>query len=39
MLIAFDGELFGKFVEQITVYSRTEVGFRMKCGLMLRERM
>ena len=39
MLTAFDGELFGRFVEQITVYSRTEVGFQMKCGLTLRERM
>ena len=39
MLTAFDGELFGRFVEQIIVYSRTEVGFQMKCGLTLRERM
>ena len=39
MLTAFDGELFGRFVEQITVYSRNEIGFQMKCGLTLRERM
>lgn len=39
MLTAFDGELFGRFVEQIIVYSRNEIGFQMKCGLTLRERM
>ncbi|WP_330643980.1 zinc ribbon domain-containing protein [Blautia massiliensis (ex Durand et al. 2017)] len=39
MLTAFDGELFGRFVEQITVYSRNGIGFQMKCGLTLRERM
>jgi hypothetical protein len=39
MLTEFDGELFGRFVDRITVYSQTEVVFHLKCGLSLRERI
>lgn len=39
ILEEFDEELFGRFVAGITVFSPTELGFRMKCGICLRERM
>ncbi len=39
MLKGFDGELFTRFVERILVYSRTEIGFELKCGITLRERL
>ncbi len=39
MLTEFDDGLFEKYVERIKVYSRNEVGFELKCGLTLRERM
>jgi len=39
MLLCFDVELFSRHVSCIVVYSRQEVGFELKCGLMLRERM
>lgn len=39
MLTAFDGELFTRFAERIHVYSRTEIGFELKCGITLRERL
>lgn len=32
-------EFFQQFVENITVYSRNEIGFVLKCGLTLRERV
>lgn len=35
----YSDEDFTKMTEGITVFSPVEVGFRMKCGLMLRERM
>ncbi len=35
----FDEALFQKFVLGITVFSPTDIGFRLKCGLTLRERM
>lgn len=35
----FDGELFNRFVERIIVYSRTEIGFVLKCGITLKERL
>ncbi len=35
----FDEFLFERFVEGITVFSPAEIGFRMKCGLVLRERI
>lgn len=37
MLKEFDGELFTRFVERILVYSRTEIGFELKCGITLKE--
>lgn len=39
MLTEFSDELFTQFVDHIIVYSRTEVGFAMKCGPCFRERM
>lgn len=39
MVTAFDEEVFGRFVEKIEVYSRSEVGFVLKCGLTLKERL
>jgi DNA invertase Pin-like site-specific DNA recombinase len=39
MLTGFDGGIFEKFVERIIVYSRTELGFEMKCGITLKERL
>ena len=37
MMTEFDDEIFLSFVEQITVLSRKEVVFDLKCGLSLRE--
>ena len=39
MLKSFDGELFTRFVERIHVYSRAEIGFELKCGITLKERL
>ena len=39
MQTEFDEALFTRFVQNIIVYSRTEIGFTMKCGLTLRERI
>ena len=39
MVTVFDEEVFGRFVEKIEVYSRSEVGFVLKCGLTLKERL
>lgn len=39
MLRAFDGELFSRFVERIHVYEREKIGFEMKCGVTLKERL
>jgi hypothetical protein len=39
MLKGFDGELFTRFVERIHVYSRTDIGFELKCGITLKERL
>lgn len=39
MLTVFDGAIFQQFVEQILVYSRAEIGFKLKCGITLRERL
>ena len=39
MLTAFDEELFEKFVNRIVVFKRNEIGFELKCGLTLRERL
>jgi hypothetical protein len=39
MLTSFDSELFTRFVERIHVYSRTELGFELKCEITLKERL
>ena len=39
MLTEFDEELFERFVNRIVVFRRDEVGFELKCGLTLRERL
>lgn len=39
MLTAFDEAIFSSHTNRIIVYSRNEVGFELKCGLVLRERM
>ena len=39
MLTCFDGEVFESFVERIVVFSRSEIGFELKCGLTLKERL
>ncbi len=39
MLKGFDSAIFGRFVERIIVYSRTEIGFELKCGITLKERL
>ena len=36
---AFDSEIFEDFIEEIIVFSQEEIGFKMKCGLKLRERL
>jgi site-specific DNA recombinase len=35
----FDSEIFEDFIEEIIVFSQEETGFKMKCGLNLRERL
>jgi len=39
MLTSFDGGIFERFVERVIVYSRTEIGFELKCGITLKERV
>lgn len=39
MLTAYEDELFENYVEKIIVYSREEIGFELKCGITLRERL
>ena len=39
MLVGFDPDLFERFVDHITVCSREEIIFHLKCGLSLRERI
>lgn len=39
MQTEFDEDLFTRFVDSVIVYSRTEIGFAMKCGPTLRERI
>ena len=35
----FDSEIFEDFTREIIVFSQEEIGFKMKCGLNLRERL
>ena len=39
MLYEFDEELFEKTISRISVYSRHEIAFELKCGLILKERI
>ena len=39
MQTAFDDALFTRFVNNVIVYGRTEIGFAMKCGPVFRERI
>jgi site-specific DNA recombinase len=39
MLTAFDDEAFTQHMDRIIVFSREEIGFVLKCGITLRERM
>jgi len=39
VIAEFEDAIFERFVESIIVYSRDEIGFCMKCGITLRERM
>lgn len=39
MIDSFDETLFIRFVDSIIVYSREEIGFKLKCGLTLKERL
>lgn len=39
IFIDFDDEVFIRFVERVVVYSRTEIAFKLKCGLELKERI
>lgn len=39
MQTEFDEALFTRFVQNVIVYSRTEIRFALKCGLTLRERI
>jgi len=35
----FNDELFERFVERIIVFSQKKIGFKMKCGITLKERL
>ena len=39
MLTRLQEEVFIRFVERVVVYSRSEIGFELKCGLTLKERL
>lgn len=39
MFMEFDADLFSKLVDRICAFSRNEIGFVLKCGLTLRERI
>ncbi len=39
MLTAYEDELFENYVEKIIVFSREKVGFELKCGITLKERL
>ena len=39
MLLEFNSDVFDRFVDHITVYSREEIGFELKCGITLKERL
>ena len=35
----YDDEIFKRFVNSVVIFSRDEIGFRLNCGITLRERM
>lgn len=39
MIDSFDDQLYNEYVERIVVFSKTEIGFILKCGITLRERI
>jgi hypothetical protein len=39
MLLEFNSDVFDRFVDQIIVFSRDEIGFELKCGITLKERL
>lgn len=39
MITNFDADIFEEYVDHIRVFSRNEIGFVMKCGLVLKERV
>ncbi len=39
MLNAYDDELFKRFITSVAIFSREDIGFRLNCGITLRERM
>jgi len=39
MLLEFNSDVFDRFVDQIIVFSRKEIGFELKCGITLKERL
>ena len=39
MMLEFDDGIFEQFVNRILVFSREEIGFELKCGLTLKERL
>lgn len=39
MINTFNEQIFNEHIEKIIVFSRVEIGFVLKCGITLRERM
>jgi hypothetical protein len=39
MLLEFNSDVFVRFVDQIIVFSREEIGFELKCGITFKERL
>jgi len=39
MLLEFDSDVFERFVDHVIVFSREEIGFELKCGITLKERL
>jgi hypothetical protein len=37
MLTEFSDDLFTEYVDSIIVYTRARIGFRLRCGLTLKE--
>lgn len=39
MQTAFSDDIFSKYVDSIIVHTRTYIGFKLKCGLTLKEEL